>query len=140
MNTDDFKRHLEWAEGRQAKPYQDTVGKWTVGVGRNLTDRGLSTEEIDYLLVNDMEDALLGASTLPYWLLLDPVRQLVVADLVFNLGLAGWRRFVEANQAIALEDYEHAANELVRSRWYQQTGRRARKLVNAMRTGLWVRE
>ena len=29
-------------EGLRSKPYVDTVGKVTIGVGRNLTDRGLS--------------------------------------------------------------------------------------------------
>ena len=41
---------LEGHEGRRAFPYRDSVGKLTIGVGRNLSDRGLSEGEIDQLL------------------------------------------------------------------------------------------
>jgi lysozyme len=131
--------HLEWAEGRRAKPYRDTVGKLTIGVGRNLDDVGLRDDEIDYLLGRDISDVLSTCGALPYWARLDPVRQLVVADLVFNLGITGWRKFVRANDAITRGDYAAAANELVSSKWYAQVGRRGKKLADAMRTGTWTR-
>lgn len=140
MDIEVLKRHLEWAEGRRSKAYLDnaTPPRITVGIGRNLTDKGLSDAEIDFLLENDIADVLAECAGLPYWFLLDDVRQLVVADLVFNMGLGGWRKFVKANEALGSEDYERAADELKDSAWYTQTGRRARKLVEAMRTGVWT--
>lgn len=145
----DLKRHLEWAEDRRSELYDDktgkpfvlpTGGKVTGGVGWNFTDRGIPEPIIDALLDYAIEETLLECGRLPYWHLLDPVRQLCVSDLVFNLGMSKWRGFVRANAALANGDYARAADELVDSAWYRQTGRRARKIANAMRTGLWVRE
>ena len=50
-------RLLTRHEGRRPFPYLDTAGKLTIGVGRNLTDRGLSSAEIDLLLANDIAAA-----------------------------------------------------------------------------------
>ena len=136
MNIESFKKHLIWAEGYEKKPYKDSVGKWTIGVGRNLDDRGLSDDEIDYLLSNDIKLALKEAEKLPYFGRLDPVRQLVVCDLVFNMGLPTFKKFVKTNLALDRGDYAEAARELTDSKWYVQTGRRARKLVEMMREGL----
>jgi lysozyme len=135
----ELRAHLEWAEGRRSKPYRDTVGKLTIGCGRNLDDVGLRDDEIDYLLGRDIESVLSTCSTLPYWTALDDVRRLVVCDLVFNLGAPGWRKFAKANAAITRGDYAAAAAELVSSKWYGQVGRRGKKLADAMRSGTWTR-
>ena len=82
-----FKEHLEWAEGKRAYPYVDSVGKTSIGCGRNLDDKGLRDSEIDLMLENDIAEALDEAEKLPYFNKLDPVRQLIVADMVFNMGL-----------------------------------------------------
>ena len=74
-------------EGVEHKPYTDTVGKLTIGVGRNLDDRGLSEHEIDFLLQNDIqlvEEEL--TEWWPHWRALNQTRQLVVADMMFNMG------------------------------------------------------
>lgn len=142
MNLDHFRHHLEWAEDRRNKAYLDNAKppRVTIGVGRNLSDKGLSDEEIDFLLDNDIADVLRECAGLPYWMLLDDVRQLVVADCVFNLGMAGWRKFAKANTALADGDWDLAADEMKDSGWYKQVGRRAMKLVEAMRSGLWLKE
>lgn len=138
MNREAFQRHLIWAEGWRNKPYLCTAEKTSIGVGRNLDDRGLSDDEVMYLLTNDMTLAEKEAKTLPYYAQLDEVRQLVVCDLVFNLGLSRWLTFKRANAALEGHDYELAADEMVNSMWYTQTGRRAQRLVQAMRTGVWT--
>ena len=138
MRNDLFSKHLEWAEGRRAFPYMDSVGKITIGVGRNLDDRGLSQLEIDLLKSNDMASAVEDASTLPYFAELDDVRQVVIADMVFNMGIKRFRGFINTNKALESHDYERAANEMVDSRWYRQTKRRAVRNVEMMRTGRWI--
>ena len=135
LDLDKFRDHLNWAEGREPFPYKDTVGKISIGVGRNLDDVGLSEDEINYLLENDIRRAVTLASGMPYWDSLSSRRKLVVADMVFNLGLAGFKTFVLANAAMARGDWDEAAEEMVRSKWFTQTGRRARKLVEMMRLG-----
>ena len=137
INLDTFAEHLRWAEGSRSYPYECTAGKLTIGVGRNLEAKGLSDDEIQYLLDNDIADTIEGAETLPYWENLCGVRQLVVADMIFNLGLKRFKGFVNTNKYLLAGDYAHAADEMVDSKWYRQTGRRAIRLVAAMRTGIW---
>lgn len=137
MNLDDFRSHLRWAEGVKNYPYRCSAGKLTIGVGRNLDDVGISDEEIDFLLTSDIMRVAKDCARLDYWLDTDPVRQLVVADMVFNLGFPGFLRFKKFNAALAIKDYTLAAHEMMDSKWYRQVGRRAEKLREAMITGEW---
>lgn len=125
MNTELFKKRLEWAEGRRKFAYEDSVGKLSIGVGRNLDDKGLSDDEIDFLLGNDIDEALVGCRTLSYWDSLTDTRQCVVCDLVFNLGLAKWKEFPKANRALAEGNWQAARAELLDSKYARQVGRRA---------------
>jgi lysozyme len=136
MNLEAFRKHLEQVEGRRSSVYFDSMGVATIGVGHNLK-RPISDRVIDMILEDDMADAIREAEKLPYWHELNDVRQLVVADLVFNLGLRGWLGFVRANEAMVRQDYETAAKELLASKWALQVGSRAGKLVAAMRSGVW---
>ncbi len=87
--------------------------------------------------MNDVVGAIQDARSLDYWHHLDDVRRLVVVDLCFNFGLPRWKRFIKANAALNKKDCEEAAIEMEDSRWFRQTGRRARKLVRVMRSGEW---
>jgi lysozyme len=132
-----FEKHLRWAEAERLFPYKCSADKLTIGVGRNLDDRGITKDESAFLLNTDIENTLDECRRLDYWNNLDPVRQLIVADMVFNLGFARFKRFVKLNAALAIQDYSLAAHEMKDSRWYTQVGRRAEKLHTAMITGVW---
>ena len=54
MNKNRFIKQMSFHEGVKNKVYKDHLGIETIGVGRNLVDRGLSDEEVDYLLGNDI--------------------------------------------------------------------------------------
>ena len=137
VNKKLFAEHLEWAEARRPYPYEDSVGKLSIGVGRNLDDKGLREDEIDLLLKNDIKEALEECAKLDYFKGLDSVRQLVVADMVFNMGLPRFLGFVRTNEAIKKGDYVRASTEMYDSKWRRQTKRRAKVLIKAMRTGEW---
>ena len=126
----------EWAEARRKFPYEDSVGKLTIGVGRNLEDRGLSEDEIDYLLSNDQKSAYEDAETFEWFKDLDPVRASIVVDMIFNMGLSRFSGFVKTIEALQRKDWMEAAKEMQDSRWFRQTGRRAVALVRAMATGV----
>jgi len=123
-------------EGVEHKPYTDTVGKLTIGVGRNLDDRGLSDHEIDFLLQNDIqlvEEEL--DQWWSHWRSLNQTRQLVVADMMFNMGrprLSQFKMFLAALQAA---DYEMASTEMLDSKWASQVKGRATTLADMMSTG-----
>lgn len=136
MNRARLSKQLEIDEGRRRRIYLDTVGKWTGGVGRNLSDRGFSDDEIDLMLKNDIDEAVrIAKGLIPSYDQLDDVRQEVVCNMAFNLGivrLGGFKRFLAA---VNRHDYQSAATEMQDSAWYTQVGARAKRLVQAMREG-----
>ena len=138
MNRDRLKKQLEVDELRSKKIYVDTVGKVSGGIGRNLTDRGFSEDEIDLMYANDIKIAEKDARSLvPGFDRLDDVRQEVITNLSFNMGytrLSGFRKFLSA---VNSSDFDEAAEEMKDSKWYGQVGDRGKRLVKAMRTGSW---
>lgn len=133
---------LRLHEGERRKPYRDTVGKLTIGIGRNLDDKGLRRDEIEYLLANDIADSRADLDRyLPWWRGLDPVRQRVLIDMVFNMGAGspgkgGLLSFVNTLSEIRRGNYGIAADMMLASKWAQQVGRRAVRLATMMRTGM----
>ena len=126
-------------EGLELKPYRCTAEKLTIGVGRNIEDRGITEDEARYLLKNDIkivEDELLEKK--PVVAGLDAVRQRVLVDMGFNLGIPTLLKFQNMWAAIEEEDFQTAADEARDSRWAKQVGRRAERLCQAMATGEWV--
>ncbi len=122
-------------EDRRLKPYLDTVGKITIGVGRNLTDVGISSSECSILLENDIKRTLIWLDHhLPWWRTLDAIRQRVLINMAFNLG-GKLLTFVNALAAIQRTDYAAAANAMLASKWATQVGARANRLADMMRTG-----
>jgi lysozyme len=138
--TDTFDRiallaELKRDEGERFKPYFDTVGKITIGVGRNLTDGGISQSECEILLHNDVARTLRWLDRhLPWWRTLDAVRQRVLINIAFNL-CGHLLTFRNSLSAIQRNNYAAAANEMLNSKWAAQVGQRALRLANAMRTG-----
>ncbi len=139
MNRNRLSKQLEIDEGKRQKMYLDTVGKWTAGVGRNLSDRAFSEDEIQLMLANDIALATKDARSLvPGLDNLDDVRQEVLVNLAFNLGyarLSGFKRFLAA---VNTSEFAQASLEMLDSKWAQQVGERAQRLSKAMRYGTWA--
>lgn len=131
-----LRAQLQVHEGLRLKPYTDPTGHLTIGVGRNLSDVGITPDEADLLLDNDIARTL-GFLLVRYpWVEhLDDVRQRVVIDMAFNLGVEGLGRFARFLEAARTGDYESAAAEMLASRWADQVKTRAVTLARMMRTG-----
>lgn len=122
-------------EGLKTRVYYDSLGTPTIGVGRNLRDRGLTHEEVMYLLANDikrvkkelyLELPLLFPS-------LSPIRQRVLIDLSFNLGTNGMMNFKRMLDALADGDFHKAALEMKNSKWATQVQKsRVARLIHMM--------
>lgn len=128
-----LKRH----EGTKKFPYVDTAGKTTVGVGHNLTDKGLSPSEIDLLLTNDIADAEDDARRLLSDAIFDALtetRRAVIVNMAFNLGYARLSRFTKMLGAIKDHRNRDAAREMRESAWATQVKGRAAELAD-----LWER-
>jgi lysozyme len=136
MDRETLKTQLRQHEGVRNRPYRDTVGKVTIGVGRNLDDKGLKPKEIEFLLENDIDDVMTDiARTLPWFDGLSSRRQLVVADMVFNLGITRFLDFKRTIAAMAQGKYDLAADGMLESKWARQVGQRAKTLAGMMRAG-----
>jgi len=154
---DDFIKKLVAHEGLRLEVYQDTLGINTIGIGRNLEDRGITEQELSdldipsiehvytygiteadavYLATNDVEiveEELLKAH--PCVDSLDSVRQLILMDMAFNMGVPRLCKFKNMWTAIHNEDFITAAKEMLDSRWANQVKSRATKLAHAMHHG-----
>lgn len=138
-DIDSLEDQLIDHEGLELKPYHCTADKLTIGVGRNIQDRGITEDEARYLLKNDIkivEDELLTRQ--PVVAGLDSVRQRVLVDMGFNLGLPILMKFQNMWAAIEDEDYHEAARQMMDSRWASQVGQRAERLAQAMSSGEWI--
>lgn len=137
MNRARLSKQLEIDEGKRPKMYLDTVGKWTAGVGRNISDRAFSEDEIQLMLSNDINLAAKDVRQLvPGFDNLDDVRQEVLVNMSFNLGydrLSGFKKFLAA---VNSSEFATASLEMLDSKWAKQVGARAVRLSNAMRTGV----
>ena len=136
MNKEKLIAQLRVHEGVEHTVYNDTMGIPTIGVGRNLRDKGLSDQEIDYLLSNDIDAfAEEVATAFPWWETLDEVRQRVLVDMAFNMGVPRLCKFKKMWSAIEEQKFDIASMEMMDSRWARQVGRRAVILSDAMKSG-----
>lgn len=123
-------------EGLRLKPYKDTVGKITIGIGRNLTDNGISEAEAMMMLDNDIQVAIASLRrNLPWFDKLDPSRQLVLGNMCYNMGWPKLSAFKQTLNFIQNGSYELAAGAMLDSLWARQVGDRARDLADIMKTG-----
>jgi len=157
-DINEFIKMVAKHEGIVLEPYRDSLGISTIGIGRNLEDRGitdgelnyigktmeevlekgLTEEEAYYLCMNDIaivEKELLDRK--PIVNQLNDVRQMVLVDMAFNMGVPRLMKFKNMWAAIETEDYALACEEMIDSRWANQVGNRAMKLSLAMKNGEW---
>lgn len=142
-------------EGKRLKAYKDTVGKWSIGIGRNLDDvgtapltrtkadvlaNGINEAECDQFFDYDIRRTEKDLDRkLSWWRTLDPVRQRVMLNMCFNMGIGdgqhGLTGFVNTLGMIERGEYSRAADAMLQSKWARQVGIRAQRLANMMREG-----
>jgi lysozyme len=125
-------------EGCRLHPYKDSVGKTTIGIGRNLDDVGISQDEANVLLGNDIDKAESALrSALPWTVNLDDARVGVLVNMTFNMGINTMLKFKDTLAHIQAGNYDAAATGMLSSQWARQVGARAQRLAEQMRTGQW---
>ena len=134
-----LKRLLLRDEGFRRSCYVDSLGYYTIGIGKLIDARkggGITLEEAMYLLENEIREKTreLG-SHLPWLSRLDPVRHAVLVSMAFQLGVAGVLAFRNTLKAAEEGRWNDAADGMLRSKWATQTPGRALRLAEAFRTG-----
>lgn len=134
---DALRLQLERDEGLRLKPYTDTLGKMTLGVGHNL-DRPISERVARLMLDDDIADAAADlARALPWTDALDEPRRGALLNMAFNLGIQRLLSFHETLNLMRLGRFSEAADEMLQSLWATQVGDRAVRLARQVRTGTW---
>ena len=127
---------LKRDEGVELRPYKCSAGFLTLGVGRNIEERGITMDESDYLLANDITICEEEATRVFKWYdTLSDVRQRVILNMVFNLGLTKLLNFKKFLAAMEAEDWEEAGKQMLDSRWAKQVGNRADRLEQMIVNG-----
>jgi len=133
--TEMLRRH----EGVETHAYKCTSGKITVGVGRNIDPDGglgLSDDEIDVLLENDIDRSIKELGAAFNWFSdLNEARRDAMIDLAFNMGLTRLTGFKKALAAMAEANYDTAAAEFMDSKWASQVKDRAIEICAMIKTG-----
>lgn len=126
-------------EGVKLTVYKCPAGKLTIGIGRNLEDRGITTSEAMLLLQNDINNCIAELSqNFILFKALDYARQCVLINMCFNLGITRLKKFKKMFAAIEKEDWNLTACEMLNSGWAEQVGHRAEELATQMRTGIML--
>ena len=131
-----LRRSLIKHEDFKNFPYIDTVGKITIGIGYNLSDRGLSDEWINKQFLEDIQFFYDKLSQFDWFQDLTLDRQIVLVDMAF-MGMKRFMSFKRMISALENHDYNKAADEMLDSKWATQVGQRAITLSNAMRSGVY---
>jgi len=131
-----LEAELRRDEGVRLKPYTDSVGKLTIGIGRNLTDVGISNPEASYLLVNDVAsaEAQLNAH-LSWWGTMSDARQRALLNMCFNMGWPKLSKFTTTIGHLQAGRYTAASATVLQSLWAQQVGVRADRISGMFRNG-----
>ena len=141
MNAN-LARQLRGDEDVRPQVYKDSLGFFTIGIGRLVDDRksgsGLRPSEMDFMLANDIEDRTAALTKrLPWMYLLDDARRGVLLNMSFQLGVEGLLGFKNTLELVRKGLFPEAAKNMLQSLWAQQTPNRAKRMAEQMRTGVW---
>ena len=138
---DELQARIIAHEGKSKSAYQDSLGYWTIGIGRlcdKRFDAGLSPDEMLYLLSNDINNAKQEMNQFPWFTKLDDVRQGVLIELNFNIGLTHLLEFKSMITYLIHSDFSNAAEAMLDSLWAKQVGvNRSTDMANRLRTGTY---
>lgn len=133
LEMNNLKNWIKKYEGFSSVPYFDTGRKLHIGYGRNLDDHGVSEEEADYLLENDIAHCLDNLNRME-WFISQPdgVKDALI-NMCFNIGFTRLLTFQKMIDALVAKDYTKAASEALDSRWAEEVGQRAKDIAVMIR-------
>lgn len=130
------KRSLIKHEELKKFPYTDTKNKITIGIGYNLTDRGMPLDWITQQFQEDIDYLSQQISQYDWFTQQNDDRKIIILDMAF-MGLKKLLGFTKMIAALRAHDYVMAAYEMLHSNWATEVGQRAIDLADAMREGIY---
>jgi len=136
MADEKAKQLTQFHEGLRLRLYKCTAGKWSIGYGRNIEDRGIRLDEAKLMFENDIKEAEQELRPFQWFERLNDVRKGVLIELNFAMGLTKLLKFEKMILALDKEDYQKASIELLDSEWSRKVGMdRSNNLANRMLRG-----
>ena len=134
-----LRSDLKHDEGVRDKPYLDSVGLTSIGVGRNLSHKGLRPDEIEYLFTNDIKEAEQELDRIcPWWSGLPEPAARGLCNMLYNVGAPRLLGFKKMLAALESHDWDRAAQEAEQSHWSAQVGQRAKRIADLFRESKYV--
>lgn len=138
MGVDNIVNQLKADEGLSLKPYRDNRGFLTIGYGRNLDSVGITMDEAELFLRDDIQTAIAQVhKTWPWAISLNEPRRGVLYNMTFQMGMSKLETFVKMVAGIRTGDFNTAAKELLDSQYAKQVPERANRLAMQLITGEW---
>ena len=145
MNLEQLRKELTEDEGCVYEVYNDHLGYPTFGIGHLVRESDpehgeeigtpVSEDRVIEAFESDIETVLSDCDTLYHkFESLPEEAQLIIANMMFNLGYPRLSKFKGMKRGVDSEDWNAAADEMVDSRWYKQVTNRANRLVERMRS------
>ena len=120
MNIEKLIKSVMKSEGFSTTLYKCPADKWTIGFGRNVESNGIRKDEALYMLKNDLLDIKLNLEDKLEWFYkLDDVRQNVLIEMAYNMGVSGLLKFRNTLLLINIGDFEKASKEMLNSKWHR---------------------
>ncbi len=159
MDIKKLIEELKKDEGIRLKAYTDTVGKRTVGIGRNyedvpfsqaeclkifgttsisfhtadkfLTEKGLTMQQAEFLLENDIKKCIKNLEGKDFWEVVKDIEgpNRAIVNLCFNMGIGTLLTFKNTLSFVKKKDWFNVAKNLTQSKWYTQVGVRGPRIV-----------
>jgi lysozyme len=137
VNLPRLRERIIKHEGIRLKPYRDSLGYLTIGIGRCLDKKGISQTEANILLLNDINDSLEAVrQNISFYNDLDDLRQEILVEMCFQMGTGGLLGFKKFLKHLKDGEYDKASKEMLRSDWAFQTPNRAQELADIMKGDL----
>jgi len=140
MNLQIIKDRIKKHEGYRDTIYADSLGYSTIGYGHLVIEDGFipgvqySKKELEQVFEKDFETAVQSAKKLVGDYDLNDDAFGVVVEMCFQLGLPRVLKFKFFLAALKIQDYEKAAEEMLLSKWHEQTSIRCEELTKIMRS------
>jgi len=144
MNIEQLRKELEVDEGVKYEIYNDHLGYPTFGIGHLVRDTDPEagaavgtpvTEDRVIEAFNEDVETVLSDCAILYddFDDLPEEAQLIIANMMFNLGRPRLTKFKGMKAGVDARDWKKAADEMIDSAWYRQVPNRAGRLVTRMK-------
>ena len=134
-SLNEVKERVRSHEGFELKPYVDTLGFLTGGVGHKiLPSEEVPTTEKGWLKLYDQDfDKAVAAADEITPDDIHPTAFGIITEMIFQLGKQGCMNFKKLHKALAEKDHVEASMQMLDSKWRTQTKARCESLAELMR-------